>query len=383
MFEDYKIAVLNFYREQNNKRVLSTDLENPNRERLRKECAAVFLRKSSKKDKDLVQSFFDPQEKYSDQLRSIEQFNLDKFRPLVSFLTQEEGQARNLRDDNNVKLLAWLLSFPEYEDWRNGILGETGIADPDGGKGDDGKKDEDTEGEENRDEDKTQEKDGDVEDDRKKDNPNTKIKIEEVQSTVVVNTLLGNFRDKPEDPSVVVIAPPVVSKKRSFSITFKITISFLILFIVGIAYGFWKKNKDKTIRQPLPTEQCMYWTGIHYEPISCNENVGNKLILPLDKEQLANQQKITIPDTLNTRDLDKTWYSKINGKVDFYTDSGTNPHGYGHRRLLPLTQYMLNKYVSYDRYLLNVVVWSISLVVLFGLLIAVSYKFRPKKAIIR
>jgi hypothetical protein len=38
-------------------------------------------------------------------------------------------------------------------------------------------------------------------------------------------------------------------------------------------------------------------------------------------------------------------YSKINGKVEFYTTGGTNPEDTA-RRLLPLTEYMFEKYIA-------------------------------------
>jgi len=325
MFEDYKIAVLNFYREQHGKGLLSTEFENPNRERLRKECVAVFLRKNSIKDQHFVQAFFDPQKKYSDQVRSIEKFKLDKFRPLVGFLTTD----KDIRDDNHVKLLAWLLNFPEYADWRNEVLGDgEGNDNGETSQGDDG---------------------------------NSEI--------VEGNDNGENSQGKDE------VTKPLVP------VLFKVACCFIIVFVASTTYLLWRDYADKDIRKPLPTEKYMYWTGLHYEPTAGNDKTNGKLIIPLNKEQLANQQRITSPDTLTNYSLGKIWYGKTNwkedGKPQFYTDSGTNPLDTT-KRLLPLTAHILNKYISYQSPWLNTLVWTASLLVLFSLLITLAYKTRPK-----
>ncbi|KQR72333.1 hypothetical protein [Pedobacter sp. Leaf176] len=185
-------------------------------------------------------------------------------------------------------------------------------------------------------------------------------------------------RGAPPTPPTPPVPPPKKNQLKVYSIILKTSITFITLFIITIAYVFWKKNKDKNIREASSTEQCMYWTGLHYEPIACDDKDVTKLKLPLNKEQLASQQKITEPDTLTAHSLGKVWYGKINSKPEFYTDSGTNPQDTT-KRLLPLTQYMLHKYVSYDRYRLEVLIWSVSLLALFGVLAGAAYRYRPKK----
>ena len=378
MFEDYKIAVLDFYREQRNKRLLSTDFENPKREKLRKECVAVFLRKNSQKDKDFIQSFFDPERRYNDQVRSIEKFNLDKFRPLVSFLTQE-GYDRTIRDDNYIKLLAWLLDYPVYADWRDGTNVETS---------DDSVIPEPVENiklvpEVEEDQNNKTIKHGETDKFDKKSNSNETgtFDVDIEAGTQNAPTDTNNVKDPYEEGKTTIQQQG--NKKPGLSIIFKISISFIMLFIISIAYAFWKKNKDKTIREASPAEQCMYWTGQHYEPISCNYKDATKLKLPLKKEQLANQQKITLPDTLTAQSIGKVWYNRISvNKNEFYTDSGTNPIDTT-KRLKPLTQYILHKYVSYDRYRLEVLIWSVSLLALFGVFVGMAYRYRPKKILDR
>jgi hypothetical protein len=115
MFEEYKKDVLKFYRIRKENHRLPDNLAPLGRERLRRECVEVFKRKNTPRDKDFIKSVFDPANEYEDQIRSIERFDLNRFRPLISFLTEE---VRNTRDDKLVKLFAWLIDFPPNEVWR-------------------------------------------------------------------------------------------------------------------------------------------------------------------------------------------------------------------------------------------------------------------------
>jgi len=53
-------------------------------------------------------------------------------------------------------------------------------------------------------------------------------------------------------------------------------------------------------------------------------------------------------DTLTKNSLGKVWYSKIDGKVEFFTSAGFHPVHID-RRLKPLTDYMIKKYVYNNR----------------------------------
>jgi hypothetical protein len=74
----------------------------------------VYARKNSKEDGEIIRGFFDPSGKYNDHVKSIECLDLDRFRPLVNYLTK----GTTIRDEHAVKLLAWLLDFKSYSDWR-------------------------------------------------------------------------------------------------------------------------------------------------------------------------------------------------------------------------------------------------------------------------
>lgn len=122
----------------------------------------------------------------------------------------------------------------------------------------------------------------------------------------------------------------------------------------------------------------MYWTGDSYELIDCNEKVGNSSIIPLDTQKLNHLQKITSPDTLTKDALGKVWYTKIAGEHQFFTDSGAHPLD-TQKKLKPLTRYILSNHVSYYRYLLTLVLWSICVIVSGVLCTAFLVSFRKRR----
>lgn len=317
MFEEYKTLVLNFYLEMKGEGFLSSDMENPGREKLKHECLLKFSKNNAKKDKDLIQMFFDPKNEYNDDhIRSIEKYDLDKFRPLVSYLKKE----KNVRDNRNVKLLAWLLDCPSYEEWRSGVKFPV-IRPPEPPK---------------------LPRDGNAtteEDDQKE----------------------GDDSDPPINPK-----SPISFKQ--------ILISCGIFLIIGIGVYQFRENKLSKINAfntllSSGKEKCMYWTGDHYQPITCEENLNGFTTLPINTVKIANFKRITQPDTLTKNALGKTWYAKREGKIEFYTDSGDHPTDVN-KRLLPVTAYILNKYISYHRYLLNLIFWSAGIIIfslIFGI----------------
>ncbi len=93
-------------------------------------------------------------------------------------------------------------------------------------------------------------------------------------------------------------------------------------------------------------EKCMYWAGDHYQAVSCNQKLGDTLEIALDPEKIVHFKRITTPDTLTANSLGKVWYIKINNHLEYYTAAGFHPT-HPDRRLLPLSKYMLNKYVHH------------------------------------
>ncbi len=88
---------------------------------------------------------------------------------------------------------------------------------------------------------------------------------------------------------------------------------------------------------------CMIWKENHYEEIECEETSPQMNAVPYN-ETVFQLKKITKPDTLNFENaLDKVWYTKKNGEVEFYTNYGLHPEN--GKTLKPVTKYILAKYV--------------------------------------
>jgi len=153
----------------------------------------------------------------------------------------------------------------------------------------------------------------------------------------------------------------------------------LILLAVGIFFLAGKITTD-TIRQPSAAEKCMYWTGNHYEPVKCEEKIENATIVPLNLWTLNNLKRIDLTDTLTKYSLGKVWYSKIDGKYEFFTDSGVHPVN-SYKKLKPLSKYILSNYVSYYRYLLTYLKWLVCVIITMMLFMVCVVYFlkRPKK----
>jgi len=90
-------------------------------------------------------------------------------------------------------------------------------------------------------------------------------------------------------------------------------------------------------------ERCMIWDDDHYQPMNCSA-AANKYSAPIDRQRVNFFKKITQPDTLSPYSIKKVWYAKFKGRVEFYTAGGAHPLD-SNRRLLPMTDHILKKYV--------------------------------------
>lgn len=153
----------------------------------------------------------------------------------------------------------------------------------------------------------------------------------------------------------------------------------IVLFLAaGITFYFWKKNPDIAQNPLYASRKCMYWTGDHYEPVDCNEKIGDAPIVSLDPKKLRHFKKISSPDTLTKDAIGKIWYTKIAGEHQFFTDSGVHPVD-TQRKLKPLSRYILSNHVSYYRYLLGLVLWSVCVIASVLLCIAFVLSFRKRR----
>ncbi|RZM30448.1 MAG: hypothetical protein EOO88_00830 [Pedobacter sp.] len=161
----------------------------------------------------------------------------------------------------------------------------------------------------------------------------------------------------------------IVTGKNSTTLNIKILILIVgmsILLTWSGAFLLWRNGYIiDSINYP-ENAKCMHWVGNRYELIDCNEKSVRSGIIPLDPVKLSRFRRIMLRDTLTRNSLGKVWCANVGKDAVFFTDSGTNPID-SSKRLRSMTPYMLAKYASYPRYLLQLFLWIIS-GISFGLL---------------
>lgn len=306
MFTDYTLLVLSDYQRKKDTNIFSLNLIQPTPAKLKEECLIVCNERYQKKDERALKAFFGEGADKTACLQAIKRCETDKFKPLVNFLRQQTATT----EDKNIELLAWLIDF----DHRPYELGKRyDVAHP---------------GEEA------------VVDKQE----------EEVDKEAKPEPAINEAKDKvPTEPSgqngekaAGDTSGPVASKFK----TRNAVVAVLILVIIGIITYRVASNG----RAPAPAvaltghEACMYWSGDHYQQVSCSQKLGDTMVIAMDSAQLINFKKITQPDTITTRSKGMVWYVKINGAIEFYTSDGYHPIN-RQLRLRPITDYIIRKYI--------------------------------------
>lgn len=92
---------------------------------------------------------------------------------------------------------------------------------------------------------------------------------------------------------------------------------------------------------------CMQWTGDHYEVVDCSSKNDVNMIIPKN-EELLDFRKLEVCDTTNCFRKDGEafiWYTKTpDGGIDFFNDHGRHPEF--NRPLRPVSHYIFNKYIK-------------------------------------
>ncbi|WET01716.1 hypothetical protein [Flavobacterium sp. YJ01] len=100
----------------------------------------------------------------------------------------------------------------------------------------------------------------------------------------------------------------------------------------------------------LPNQQCMQWSGNHYELVDCDlkiESAGAFNRIELLDKSLLNLKKVNVTET--TIFFDKNgdaiiWYAKTANGIDFFSCHGRHPEN--NKALKPVTKYIIDKYVK-------------------------------------
>jgi len=149
----------------------------------------------------------------------------------------------------------------------------------------------------------------------------------------------------PQSAATPPIIPPIRTTPQNGNAvnTFKKKKAFYIFLVIPIALAIYFITTYNS-HQLTGREGCMLWKGDHYEPAECGMKSPYYQLCPINRRLITNFKKITSPDTLTLRSIGKVWYAKFKGRVEFYTAGGVHPLD-TNRRLLPLSDHILKKYV--------------------------------------
>jgi hypothetical protein len=304
---------------------------------LRDECLQAYRDRFLEKDENAIKGFFVAGNKPKTLSEIIEQYDLGKFKVIINYLNSG-GTIKT--KGKNVFMLAWLIDFKDrpYEYGkkygpalaevlaRKGRLTQRAYPATDNDKGD-----------------SVPTATGDI----------TIEKLDEEGDELVTAV--------PEETAmagslVKIAVPKIFAGKRTefkrdkseFSIRQTLMVSALLLSLGISGYWIWERKDVTKEKLGAGNADCMYWADDHFQPISCNQKISNTIVLPLDSVKIRSFKKITRPDTITNNAKGYVWYSKINKEIEFFTADGEHPVDTG-RRLHPITDYMINKYIVPER----------------------------------
>lgn len=320
VFIEYQRLIMQAYERQQANNTLPHGLMHLTPANLKAECVKKCTTEVNRRDEKVIRDFCgDLSESKSCQV-ILQRCDTDKFRPLVNYLNGKSGKT----DEKNIELLAWLINFPGRP-WELGktITGEEGI------------------------------KEGPMLDNT---SPATGIPAARFGFLTVPPATVG---DKPPDGNPVIpeipINPPSMEdipvkesegtkaietsnqKQINRKSTKTLTVAVMLSLVLGTGGMWWWKDK-------LDSGGCMYWHEDHYEPVACDQKIPYTTVIALDVEKLKHFRKITRPDTITYDAVGKVWYSKIKGKMEYYTWAGEHPEVSGYQ-LKPITPYIIDIHI--------------------------------------
>ncbi len=369
MPEDYRKVVFNAYKKKKAEMNLSPNLLDPTPGNLRAECLIIHHEKYTPKDYEVLRSFFNDGDKERGYIKSIENSPAEKFKQMSKILKGAEVKNPGIK---YFELLEWLMSlnlgtstqyyrrFYEESQLEAHIITnekeevnkiDSSITVSVQNDSDDGKNEPKTPVVLLLDNGKAEAApitrvDGygttlhtNLASPKNEKLPN-QIAVEEVVDTIVEQA--PNKEEKARNeafepiPQILLNQPIETTESKTKS---KLRSAVLLATVIAIAgvgsYAFFNHIN----------QQCMYWTGNRYQAVGCSVKMDQASIIALDEEKLTNLKRITRLDTIGGKDLGRVWYVKIKqDSAEFYTSAGEYPLN-PKKRLLPMTQYILDKYI--------------------------------------
>lgn len=356
MFDDYLENILAAYEKSKNEGTLSPHLSSPTPGSLREECLLVYRKRYNSLDDGTLRLFFEFSDKEKSYSRGIENFKTDGFKQIPKILRR----GINNPGIKYIELIAWLIDFqprPSPLYYKKPGTNNTAV-NPEKPPIEEKKKEEP---------DPPLPEEPNDNAPKKQDDPNDTNK----DNTKGNDGQTSENTDNPKDP--INEKPPSKFPLSSQSVI----LIAIVLLLVGGGTFFFQKNKTAGLNNKN-NQKCMYWAGDHYEPTDCDKKISDVPVIPLNNSILNNFKKITLPDTLTKNDIGKIWYTSKSRKHEFFTGSGMHPTDTT-RRLKPLTPYILANHVSYHRYLLNILIYSFSVLIMAIICAVCLICFRKKR----
>ena len=289
MFRDYKELVVKSYREKLAAGKLSYNLADPTPAKLRNECLLVY---TSRYDKDIdsrtIGAFFGTPDQHGDYASVIYNFKVSLFKPLAQFLQGVKSDT----NIGNIELLAWLIDYQPRPYRYAPPINQNSNPDP---------------------------------------NPDPEIPKEQ---TPPKERDLPKDQDPPTGPVPPTKPGSPASIRKEWIKKYQKETALVLLLFGFILFLLMKM---------LPKEQCMYWSGDHYEAVDCNRQLFGVQSIALDTFKLNHFKRITKPDTMTAYSVGRVWCVQIGLIPDCFTTDGNHPL-YPGRELKKLTLPILREY---------------------------------------
>ena len=301
--ETYKKEILDKYKLEKGGEV-SIYLAKSTSANIRAACVLLLNKRNSERDNHILNHFFQFKNERN-KLKEIQDFDVDKFKPIVNFL---KGRAKNT-STQNIELISWLIDFQprplqEY------------------------------------------------------------LRDKNYSATISENPLAKQEHEINERVDVVGLINEGLNKEGTHKIKEKqikgskwLILGFICIFLIMLMTWFFKTNgnsNQKQINNSINTEvenRCMTWAINHYEEVSCNTKPYSKYgteVLGYEDVKIKNFKKIDVNMATDffapITNKPLIWYIKSkNGEIEYFTSPGLHP--ITGKTLNEITPYIIQKYV--------------------------------------
>lgn len=288
LFYDYSKRVRACYKQKKLAGTLSLRFNQPTPAKMRDECVDVCRTRYLDSDEKCLWNFFgedlDSQNMERSQkayLKAIERCDIDKFRPLINLMAKDTANPH----DRFIELLAWLIDVQPRPYVEGRIV-----------------------------------------------NPKDPCGSEPAKPET------GGYRPTNQKRSFIKKMWEAISGKPYLKHKKNALLAVVVFLVTAGGFSWLLGNKE------VGQQKCMYWAGYEYKLISCDQKLGDTLVIAWDSVLLHKLKKIARPDTITSKDIGKVWYKRTKGRVECFTADGPYPPDPKYR-LRPITNTIIDKYI--------------------------------------